>query len=55
MTAPNVLSPEQTTANTDHYFETVHDGNIPQPILVLLRNLQTQITALDARVVALEA
>lgn len=56
MPAPQILATEQTTENTDHYFETKRfkDVTIPEPIIVLLRNLQTQLDAANARIAALE-
>ncbi|BAN03352.1 hypothetical protein [Ilumatobacter coccineus] len=54
MTAPNVLASEQTTENTDTYFTRISEANVPQPVMVLLRNLQTQLTDAEARITALE-
>lgn len=54
MTAPNVLAPEQTTTDTNNFFTKHHDGNIPTDVLVLLRDLQTQLTAAEARITVLE-
>lgn len=52
---PKVLAPLQTTDLTDHYFRRVDVSVVPEPVLLLLRDLQTQVTALQERIIVLEA